>query len=250
MLKHLMIAFVIAFVPLTAFGYEYYESAPYFMVDGDPTVCYLDTKEKMYEPLVKQSINDWQNGLKEYTKNHDAWNIHYKFINDNFDNDFDFFSLDCTIVVFIGEYSDMSDMGYTGSTLETKSGIIQVGINLLELQSDSQILSTITHELGHAFGLGHYITNDFELLKKWDAENNAPSIMVEGTFENGIKKITKLDLQKMASLYGNDGFEKLPPNIPDWIQNIFKWYGDGLIQDQELIDAIQFLVQNGIILIY
>ena len=35
--------------------------------------------------------------------------------------------------------------------------------------------------------------------------------------------------------------------IPAWIQNVFKFYGDGLISDDELINAIQFLVEQGII---
>ena len=35
--------------------------------------------------------------------------------------------------------------------------------------------------------------------------------------------------------------------IPAWIQNVFRFYGDGLISDGELINAIQFLVNEGII---
>lgn len=46
-----------------------------------------------------------------------------------------------------------------------------------------------------------------------------------------------------------DGFEKLPPNLPDWVQNVFKWYEEGIIEDQKLITSIQYRVQNGIILI-
>lgn len=35
--------------------------------------------------------------------------------------------------------------------------------------------------------------------------------------------------------------------IPVWVKNIFIWYGQGSISDDELIGAIQFLVQQGII---
>ena len=35
--------------------------------------------------------------------------------------------------------------------------------------------------------------------------------------------------------------------IPAWIQDVFKFYGDGLISDDELINAIQFLVEQGVI---
>jgi len=35
--------------------------------------------------------------------------------------------------------------------------------------------------------------------------------------------------------------------IPDWVRNIFVWYGDGLISEDELINALQFLIQEGTI---
>ena len=34
------------------------------------------------------------------------------------------------------------------------------------------------------------------------------------------------------------------PVIADWIKNIFIWYGQGLISDSELIEALQFLIDN------
>ena len=35
--------------------------------------------------------------------------------------------------------------------------------------------------------------------------------------------------------------------IPDWIKNTMQWYLDGLISEDEMISAIQFLVKEGII---
>ena len=35
--------------------------------------------------------------------------------------------------------------------------------------------------------------------------------------------------------------------IPDWIKNTMQWYLDGLISEDEMISAIQFLVNEGII---
>ena len=46
---------------------------------------------------------------------------------------------------------------------------------------------------------------------------------------------------------GTDGFEELPQSIPKWIQTIFIYYGAGQINDSELINAIQYLAENGII---
>ncbi len=35
--------------------------------------------------------------------------------------------------------------------------------------------------------------------------------------------------------------------IPAWVQSVFKFYGDGLISEDELINAIKFLVEQGVI---
>lgn len=37
--------------------------------------------------------------------------------------------------------------------------------------------------------------------------------------------------------------------VPDWIKNTAKWYGDGIVSDQEYLDSIKFLVANNIITI-
>jgi hypothetical protein len=37
--------------------------------------------------------------------------------------------------------------------------------------------------------------------------------------------------------------------IPDWINNTMQWYLDGVISEDEMISAIQFLVKEGIIIL-
>jgi len=37
--------------------------------------------------------------------------------------------------------------------------------------------------------------------------------------------------------------------IPDWVQNTFKWYADGLVSETELINSLKYLIQNKIIVI-
>ena len=41
--------------------------------------------------------------------------------------------------------------------------------------------------------------------------------------------------------------EILEQKIPEWIRNIFIWYGENKISERELLDAIKFLIQNEII---
>lgn len=111
--------------------------------------------------------------------------------------------------------------------------------------TDEHITSIITHELGHTFGLGHYVTNNEELKKEWNQGVNVPSIMVEQAYSEKAGEITELDLQKMVSIYGTDGFEK--NHIPEWVRNTAGWWSEGLISDDEYLDSIQYLINQGII---
>ena len=43
-----------------------------------------------------------------------------------------------------------------------------------------------------------------------------------------------------------DGFSE-QEKLPDWIKNVFIWYGKGQITEGEVLNAIQFLAENDII---
>jgi len=254
MLKLIIVLLFIAITPLSASGYEYYETNPYNMINKDPTVCYISFEYvEIYENVTKQAISDWQTGLKEYTNNYDAWNIYYKFIQNDYEDDVrsDIDSLGCDIFV------DFTDTVYnridgTVSDFNGNYGTVVSGHGLIEISTSNglsyeQLVTTTTHELGHAFGLGHYITDEDEIVEQWTQGTYLPSIMMQGLPSQNSKQITELDLKKMVTLYGNNGFEKLPQAIPKWIRTIFVYYGDGSINDSELINAIQYLAENGII---
>ena len=253
MLKFIILLFI-AITPLSASGYQYYETNPYNTLSYDPTVCYISFEfTQSYEDVTKQAISNWQDSLQQYTNNPDIWNIYYKSIPiDHYDDVNDnVYSLGCDIFidftdkVYINADEISSDAN--GTTGGLVSGHILIEISTSNGLSQEQLISTTTHELGHAFGLGHYITNEDELLDKWDQGIDLPSIMIEDAISIGTEKITELDLKKMITLYGNDGFEELPAVIPEWIQTIFVYYGAGQINDSELINAIQYLIETGII---
>ena len=44
-------------------------------------------------------------------------------------------------------------------------------------------------------------------------------------------------------------YESNSTQIPDWIRNTMQWYLDGVISEDEMISAIQFLVKEGIIIL-
>ena len=175
---------------------------------------------KQYNDITKQAIFDWQNKLKEYTNNYDAWNINYNFIQNDHTNNAtdDVSSLNCNIFIdFVDVIINSNDeiIIANGMTWELVSGEPLIEISTYRELSQTQFVSTITHELGHAFGLGEYITNEPELIEKWDQGIDLPSIMIKHAVSKGVKKITELDLEKMVSIYGNDGFDKLIPIIPE-----------------------------------
>ena len=255
MLKLILLLSFIIITPLAASGYEYYETNPYNTISADPTVCYISFEYiQEYEDITKQAITNWQYSLQQYTNNPDKWNIYYSFIQNDYEDDVraNIDSLGCDIFV---DFTDTITPDYDGTTHETSNGTtgrLVTGHTVIEIStsnglSQEQLVSTTTHEIGHAFRLGHYITNEDELLQQWDQGIDIPSIMIEDAVSVGVEQITDLDLKKMVTLYGTDGFEELPQTIPEWIQTIFVYYGDGSINDSELINAIQYLAENGII---
>ena len=253
MLKFIILLFI-AITPLSASGYQYYETNPYNTLSYDPTVCYISFEfTQSYEDVTKQAISNWQDSLQQYTNNPDIWNIYYKSIpidhyddvNDNVD------SLGCDIFI---DFVDIIYSNTDGSVLDVNGnmGTLTSGPAILDISTSKglsyeQLISTVSHEMGHAFGLGHYITNEDELIEKWKKGIDFPSIMKQGLPSDGIPQITELDLKKMVTLYGNDGFEDLPAVIPKWIQTIFAYYGEGKMNDSELINAIQYMIETGII---
>lgn len=46
------------------------------------------------------------------------------------------------------------------------------------------------------------------------------------------------------------GFENVNAElIPDWVKKTAKWYGDDLITEDEFLNAIKFLIKNGILIL-
>ena len=43
--------------------------------------------------------------------------------------------------------------------------------------------------------------------------------------------------------------EPTKPRLPSWIKDVFIWYGEGKVTEDDVINAIQFLVKEGIIII-
>ena len=59
-----------------------------------------------------------------------------------------------------------------------------------------------------------------------------------------IRRILRPYYQKSISA---NATAKETPKIPDWVRNIFVWYAEDKIGEDELIGALQFLIKEGII---
>jgi hypothetical protein len=130
--------------------------------------------------------------------------------------------------------------------------------------TERSIGNTIRHELGHAFGLGHYVSDDMQLNKDWASGGRpSPSIMIIMEHENPHQiMLLPVDVEKLHSIYGDQGFagskketmeepsnETATQNIPDWIRNDAKWWSEKLISDKDFVAGIEYLIANKIIIL-
>jgi len=42
---------------------------------------------------------------------------------------------------------------------------------------------------------------------------------------------------------------EVEPKVPEWVRNIALWYGQGTISEDEFIDAIRFLIEEGVVIV-
>ena len=243
-MKYFLILAILLIPFSIVYGYEEYETIPDFYLDSDPTICYstYEVYDK-YENMIKTAINNWNMELKNYTNNHEAWNVKYWFLDENKISPEQLDSTPCdTILIFTSSLTEARGMT---DKLTTDESFIE--ISTVFDSTDEHYVSIITHELGHTFGLGHYVTDEVELLEKWEQGINVPSIMIKKLNSDYKEKITKIDLEKIVSIYGTDGFEKPTREIPAWIKDTAGWWAQGLISDEEYLDSIQYLIVQGII---
>ena len=271
----IMIKYVFLIIPFmlipNVYAFEYYGTIDYFGVDDTPKFCLVNNEEdanydqdniKMFERIVKTSLNDWTKELTDYSGG--DWKIDYDFVS-LIDVDNPVYEKGCDVyIIFIEDIDGGWTSGITGIAEGLDETYIQVVYSHVEwsegedgyfypgysgfLLEEKWMIPTMKHEMGHAFGLDHYLTNDSLLLEYWNSGlKQPPSIMIETEPSVGYQDITDLDLEKMISLYGEDGFKESKKSIPEWVCNNAKWWASGQISDDEYVNAIQYLIKNGII---
>lgn len=112
---------------------------------------------------------------------------------------------------------------------------------------DYQIL--ITTEYGSSFG-----SANFSVIKTSEQEfqSSLEQLAVEESSINEDVEKTPAGIQSAGGTIKESESGSVtndPPRIPDWIKNIFVLYIEGSISEDELLAAIEFLIQQEIIIV-
>lgn len=179
-----------------------------------PTYCVIEpsglsvSDRDKYVNIAKDGIAKWNSELQGMSNNPDVWVIKTKIISNNQ------LATDCDIKIYFKETVDQLHLDQNINTIgiffpATQS--IDIAYGNLNL---AKIYNIILHEIGHSFGLGHYTSDDDEINKEWySGKVQSPSIMIPVTNNNpSLMDIMQVDLQKVRSIYGTDGFYAFSPS--------------------------------------
>lgn len=214
------------------------------MVRNNPTVCSIQpidsdlSKNELdkFSTQTRSSIDDWEQKLKSEAgkSNWSNWEINHKHLTyDKLNSDS---ILGCDFVVMFSKTPP--NLGFWGilglamSDYETGKTLIEIYYSIPELcdsgerEREGDIIyiiqvpcygdmmlsdhlgGVISHEMGHGFGLGHYMSSDEEVTLEWNKGlSPTPSIMVETSYDNSDElRIAPKDIEKLMDIYGTDGF--------------------------------------------
>ncbi|MEX0862910.1 DUF4352 domain-containing protein [Nitrosopumilus sp.] len=88
--------------------------------------------------------------------------------------------------------------------------------------------------------LCYEIPKDVNLKYSLKLYESTPEICAEPIFDCTIKTFP-------INVGDGNSESKLPSKIPEWIKNIFVWYGQGQVSEGDLLNAIKYLVKQDII---
>ncbi len=193
-------------------------------LDDPPTYCIItpddenisDNKKEQWVSKATGAILEWETKLKAAeSENKDVWEITTKIIPEG-----ESASSTCDIEITFEDKPSIL-LGHTAGVFSWPPGeIIIYYLQLVlcslfipcyddeTLRSNDQISVTVVHEVGHSFGLDHYISDNDVITKSWSTVNKSPpSVMIPTIHKTpSLMKITDVDIQKIRSIYGSEGF--------------------------------------------
>ena len=117
-----------------------------------------------------------------------------------------------------------------------------------DTQKTSRILLTVTSPSGDLIEnkIAPTSTGYFELFHYLDKYAEVGTYEVSAVYKDTMVGNGSFDLIDNPNITQNSSINQTP-KIPSWAKNIFVWYGQDKISEDELLTAIEFLVNDGLI---
>ena len=140
------------------------------------------------------------------------------------------------------ENFDPSD-GYYFMRVSDSSGNVVKDTEIFPKDKANQIWGT---EIAHI--ITSEVPETFQILiyTEFGTATATETISLLETKPN-VQQAVKEEADESEPVLEPEVIEEPKQKLPDWVRNIFIWYGEGQIGEDELIGALQFLIKEGII---
>ncbi len=118
-------------------------------------------------------------------------------------------------------------------------------------------------ELGSATGSAYFTiikpsdpqspieTVEEELSPTLQDDNSTSITEIENEQDNNSTSITEIENEQEELLEDSELISNgvIEPKVPEWVKNIALWYGQGTISENEFIEALRYLIKEGVIIL-
>jgi len=151
----------------------------------------------------------------------------------------DGFDVDCNYIFA----EKITKDGKTGMKLETECIGTDMSFRMLTyVFATSEKYVAYVYSTNPSSDFDNYLDEFEDSVKTLSIKN---LVDIQYDIPDGVSSQTQIDPPSLELDAGPS--DEAAPKIPDWIRNTMQWYLDGVISEDEMISAIQFLVKEGII---
>ena len=202
------IAFCLLFIP-PAYSYEVIYPSLDYKHTKIPNYCIErpiddelnDGQKDWMVQMAHNAVEEWNNTLQDAFTHSYKWQLMSTTANDLYQTS----STNCDWTLsFQREIPSFFTFGIVLGYADIQNQEIVIRYSEIDQGEFHDIL---LHEIGHSLGLGHFTTEDYQIMSKWRNSESPPSIMIPNIHTNpGLTYITQVDIDKIKSIYGTGGF--------------------------------------------